>query len=117
MLKGFAILLGCLWAGTVVSSWLPMEIPGAIFGMLLLLGALLLLGLTAELEKTSLRLLGFMPLFILPASAGIVNYGTLLRDEWVALALSLTVSLCVSFWVTPLLFRLMCRIMLGKRGG
>lgn len=115
MLKGFAILLGCLWTGSVLSSSLSNSIPGAILGMLLLLGLMLVLGITPDLERTSLRLLGFMPLFILPASAGIVNYGQLLRAEWLALGLSLTVSLCVSFWITPLLFRFLCRFMLKQR--
>lgn len=115
MLKGFAILLGCLWAGSVLSGGLSISIPGAILGMLLLLGLMLVFGISPELERTSLRLLGFMPLFILPASAGIVDYGQLLRDEWLALGLSLTVSLCVSFWITPLLFRFLCRVMLKQR--
>jgi holin-like protein len=114
MLKGFAILLACLWSGSLLSSALGFTIPGPILGMLLLLALLLVFGISADLERTSLRLLAFMPLFILPASVGIVDYGALLREEWLALALSLTLSLCVSFWMTPLLFRYMCRVWLRE---
>lgn len=105
MLKGFALLLSFQLLGLLAHHLLRVPVPGPVLGMMLLLVYCLLITPGHELQTTSQGLLSYLPLFILPASAGIVDYGALMRTAWMPLGLALVVSLVVSFWITPYLFR------------
>lgn len=105
MLKGFALLLSFQAFGLLANHLFHLPVPGPVLGMLMLLIYCLLATPSAELQNTSQGLLAYLPLFILPASAGIVDYGALMRTAWLPISLALLVSLVVSFWLTPYIFR------------
>ncbi len=109
MLSGLIILCGFYLLGEFVATLFQWPIPGSILGMLLLFVALVGWGLFAKtrlisaepttqagaLHQTAKQLLPYLPLFIVPASVGILNYGELLQREGIALLCILVVSLFV----------------------
>lgn len=105
MLKGFALLLLFQCLGLLFVSVFHLPVPGPVLGMMLLLAYCLCFTPSQDLQTTSQGLLAYLPLFILPASAGIVNYGELMRSAWLPISLALVVSLIISFCVTPYIFR------------
>lgn len=105
MLKGFTQLLAFQGVGLLLNVLLHIPVPGPVLGMLLMLAYCLVFTPGQELQQTSQALLGVLPLFILPASAGIVDYGALMRSAWFPISLALCASLIISFWITPLIFR------------
>lgn len=110
MLKGFAVLLLFQCLGLLFNQIFHLPVPGPVLGMLMLLVWCLTVTPSLELQNTSQGLLAFLPLFILPASAGIVDYGALMRTAWLPIGLALLVSLAISFWITPQLFRVFLRL-------
>jgi holin-like protein len=55
---------------------------------------------SAEIESTSDTLLRYLPLFFVPASVGVMRYGALLAQHWLALALTLVISVLGTMLVT-----------------
>lgn len=110
MLKGFAYLLSFQCFGILLSTWFHLPVPGPVLGMMFLLIAILLIPPAQALQNTSQKLLSYLPLFILPASAGIVDFGPLLRTAWLPLMLALSLSLVVSFILTPHLFQFFLKL-------
>lgn len=110
VLKGFTQLLAFQGAGLLLNLLFHIPVPGPVLGMLLMLVYCLVFTPGPELQHTSQALLGVLPLFILPASAGIVDYGPLMRTAWLPLSLALVASLVVSFWITPFIFRAFLRL-------
>ncbi|CBL45282.1 LrgA, probably exported murein hydrolase [gamma proteobacterium HdN1] len=110
MLKGFAVLLAFQCVGWGISQAFHLPVPGPVLGMLLLLIYALVFTPSDDIQAICTQLLKYLPLFILPASVGIIDFGPLLRAEWLPVTLALTISLVISFWVTPLLFRFFSRI-------
>lgn len=96
MLKGLIILCGFYLLGDFVSTLFGWPIPGSVMGMLLLFFFLILRGgLPKNLRTSSQALLPYLPLFIVPASVGIINYGTLMQSEGLWLLLIITVSVLI----------------------
>lgn len=94
---------------TVVLVGLP--IPSPVMGLVYLFGFLLIKGhIPAPLQQVASVLLPLLPLFLIPASAGIVEHGDLLKDDALAITLALLVSLIVSILVTPYLFLFFARL-------
>lgn len=96
MLKGLTWLLALQLAGNLLSAWwLPM-LPGAVIGMLLLFGYLLIHGKVDEpLNQAASGLLNYLPLLLVPA-AGIMLAGDALREDGLAIGVALVLSLLVS---------------------
>jgi len=94
MLKGIIILLAFFLGGEFIAQLFAWPIPGSVIGMLLLFVFLLLRGsLPKSLKHSSDSLLPFLPLFIVPASVGIVNHLYLLQQDGWLLAVAMVVSL------------------------
>lgn len=105
MLKGLIILIALQLVGDVISAQLGLPIPGAIIGMLLLLSYLIFKGrIGTSLEKSTNHVLPYLPLFLIPASVGVIQYGTLLKQEGIAILTALVLSVIISFICTPLIF-------------
>ena len=60
-------------------------------------------------------LLSHLSLLFVPAGVGIIQYGALLREEWLALAIALVVSTLVTVAVTALAMRAFIRQRAGNR--
>ncbi len=71
-------------------------VPGSVVGMLLLFVFLVLRsGVPKTLKQSSESLLPYLPLFIVPASVGIVNHLYLLQKDGLLIVVALVISLIV----------------------
>lgn len=105
MLRGIFELLLFQFLGFLVVSLLALPIPSPVMGLLLLFLSLLLRGnLSDPLVKVSSVLLPLLPLFLIPASAAIIQHKALLLDDGVAITTAIVVSLVVTIIATPYIF-------------
>lgn len=115
MLSGILLLMLFNLLGYWLVLWLGLPVPAAVAGLVLLLVFLLLWrSIPQPLVEAAPRLLPLLPLFLIPASSGVVEYSALLEDEWFPIVLALVLSVLASFVATPLLFRFFLRLT-GKR--
>ena len=105
MLKGFLMLIGFQLAGEAISIAGQIPVPGPVIGMILLFLTLLISGIPVHLAKTSASLLPYLPLFLIPASVGVMKFTSLLENEFWAILLALVISLTLSFLLTPLIMK------------
>ncbi|MFW1677544.1 CidA/LrgA family protein [Pontibacter sp. JAM-7] len=93
MAIGFLILLGFQLAGELLVRWLDVPIPGSVVGMVLLfVGLLLVQDVPEGLRLVSNGLLRVLPLLLVPAGVGIMQYLDLLAEAWAELLIALSVS-------------------------
>jgi len=112
MLAGLVQLLVFHWLGYMLVTTLNLPFPAPVAGMILLLVYLLLNGsISEELAQATGHLLPFLPLFLIPAGAGVIQYGDVVKQEWFPMTLALVVSSVASFVVTPFLFRFYQRLL------
>ena len=103
--KQLAVILAASLAGELLSQLLPLPIPAGIYGLALLFG-LLCLGWVKlpQVEQTGQLLLELLPLFLVPATVGLMSVVGELRAMLPAfLTLTLAGTLLVmgvSGWVT-----------------
>lgn len=101
------MILGAQGIGALV-VWLGhVPLPDAVIGMMLFFLYLLLnKRLSEDIETTGDTLLRYLPLFFVPASVGVMRYGDLLARHWLALAVTLTISVLATMLVTICVARL-----------
>ncbi|KAB8307311.1 murein hydrolase regulator LrgA [Erwinia endophytica] len=93
ILRAFIIIYLCLYAGTVVSTLLPVAIPGSIIGMLILFTLLALQLLPVDWVKPgSTLLIRYMGLLFVPISVGIMSYTDILSAQFGPIVVSVVVS-------------------------
>ena len=111
MLTGILLLMLFNLLGYVLVVLLALPVPPAVVGLVLLLLFLMLWrSIPDSLVAAAPKLLPLLPLFLIPASAGVVEYGALLKKEWFPISLALVISLVVTFLVLPTLFRFFLRL-------
>ena len=106
---GFAVVLGCLAAGGAVAPLLPVKLPGALVGMVML-AALLAAHrgrAAAAAGEAGALLLRRYALFFVPAGVGVMTGAGALRAAWPAVVAALVVSSLLALAVTGLTMRLM----------
>jgi holin-like protein len=104
MLYGLIILLMYLLMGEFVANLLSWPVPGSVLGMILLFVTLLIKGgISPDLKTSSNGILPYLPLFIVPASVGIVNFMGIIEQQGFALLTAILVSLIVGIPVCGLL--------------
>lgn len=112
IMLGFVIISLCDAAGSLLSKWLQLPIPGPIFGMLFLL-ILLLTGLVklTTVAPAAQILIGLMLLFLLPGGVGLMTIFDKFEGIIPQLLLisSLTCALVIisSGYVTQMMVRLL----------
>ena len=85
------------------------------FGLVILFAVLLIRGYIPDpLVKVATNLLPLLPLFLIPASTGIIQYGDLLKDEWFPITVAISVSMIASVAVIPFVFLFFSKLF-GKR--
>lgn len=110
MLYGLIVFLLYLLLGEFVAHLFTWPVPGSVLGMLLLFLTLMVRGgVNADLQKTSNGLLPYLPLFIVPASVGIVNFMGLIEQEGIALFVAIVGSLLVGIPMCGLLAQWMIK--------
>lgn len=99
-LRAFVLIYACLYAGIFVSSLLPITIPGSIIGMLILFVLLALQILPAKWVNPGCYLLiRYMALLFVPIGVGVMQYFTLLSQQFGPVVVSCTISTLVALVV------------------
>lgn len=103
LILGMSVLLGCQVLGEMLTQLLGVAVPGPVFGMVILLVALLLYGkVPISLRITSEGLLAYLTLLFVPAGVGLVVHGRLIGDDWLPIGVTLLVSTVMTLVVTAL---------------
>ncbi|XCP84928.1 CidA/LrgA family protein [Roseburia hominis] len=95
-MRQFGIILGVTCIGEVLKYFIPLPIPGSIYGLVLML-AFLMLGVIKleKVKETGEFLIEIMPLMFIPAAVGLIT-------SWEQLS-SILVPVCVITVVTTFL--------------
>lgn len=105
MLLGFITLISFQLFGFIIVAIFNLPIPAPVVGLVALFVFLLIKGHVSEpLVKIATYLLPLLPLFLIPASTGIVRYGDLLSEEWLAITTAIVVSMVLTVVVVPFIF-------------
>lgn len=106
MIGALAILLVLQLVGEVAVRWSGMPLPGPVVGMVLLFLALRWRqALPDALRATAETLLSHLSLLFVPAGVGIMQYGALLAEEWLAVVVALVSSTLITIAVTALVMK------------
>lgn len=106
MLQGLILLIALQIIGDWISHSMDIPVPGSIIGMLLLLCYLIIKGnISKPLADTAQSLFPYLPLLLIPASVGVIQYGDLLREEGLAVISALVISAVASLIAVPFIFK------------
>ncbi|GAA3912191.1 CidA/LrgA family protein [Litoribacillus peritrichatus] len=107
MLLGISILFFFYILGELVVYFLASPIPGSVAGMLLLFIALTLKGKAPpSLITTSEKILMYLPLLLVPAGVGVMQYLELIKGQAIAIACALLVGTAFTMIFISLFTRL-----------
>ena len=110
MLRGLTLILTFQLAGLALEQIPGMPLPGPITGMILFFLYLLVTDGGFDPEREAARkLLNHLPLFFIPAGAGIITLGSLLREQALGITLALTLGTLVAFVITGRLMQWLIR--------
>ncbi|SDK84284.1 CidA/LrgA family protein [Natronincola ferrireducens] len=110
LLRQVAIILGICLAGELLNNLLNIPIPGNVLGMILLL--LLLVTGVIKLEmidKITKFLLEHLAFFFVPAGIGLLSNLELIKDQWFAIIVTITISTVLVMVVTGLTVQFLMR--------
>ena len=111
MLNAIAVLLGCQLAGEVSGQILAVPIPGPVIGMALLMVILRYVPAAAgNLSETAHGILRHLSLLFVPAGVGVMLHATTVRDQWLAILVSVLLGTVITLVVTALTIRLVMRL-------
>ena len=120
MIRGIFILLLFQLVGEILARGFALPAPGPVVGFALLVAALAVWSAWrpfddqalagSDLGKAATGLLGVLSLLFVPAGVGVVQYLGLLREQGVALSVSLVVSALLTLLVTVGVFLLVKRL-------
>ncbi len=97
--------------GYLVVSLITLPIPAPVMGLVLLFCFLIIRGQVSDsMVQVTASLLPLLPLFLIPASVGIIQYGQLLEQDGVAIILAIVVSLLLSILIIPYVFIFFMRL-------
>ena len=106
MIQGFIVIIGLLFIGEILSDAFALSVPGAVIGMILLLGLLTVQkSVPASVARVSDGLVAHIGLLFVPAGAGISLYLGMIAENWVLIMLASFGGTVSSLVVTALLFK------------
>ncbi len=101
LFEGFAILLLMQSTGTFLSNYFNLILPGNLVGLLLLFLALVLKIIKLDqVEETAGLLLDNMMALFIPLNVGLITILPRIRQEWLAVMVSLLASTVIVMVVT-----------------
>lgn len=110
MVGGFAALILCQLAGLWLAEAFALPIPGPVLGIILLFTGLSIKGSAwPGLEKLSGFLLRHLSLFFVPAAVGLILYGKVLQEHWLAIILAILISTPIAIGVSALVYKALDR--------
>ena len=109
-LKQFTIILTISLLGEVLHYILPLPVPASIYGLLLMLAALM----TGVVKRDSVReagvfLVEIMPVMFIPAAVGLLEAWGVLRPVWLPVAVITVVSTVLVMGVSGLVTQFVIR--------
>ena len=109
-LKQFTIILTISLLGEVLHYFIPLPVPASIYGLLLMLAALL----TGVVKRDSVReagvfLVEIMPVMFIPAAVGLLEAWGVLRPVWLPVAVITVVSTVLVMGVSGLVTQFVIR--------
>ncbi|MBQ1509257.1 MAG: CidA/LrgA family protein [Erysipelotrichaceae bacterium] len=109
-LRQFTIILEISFAGELLHHFLPLPVPGSIYGIVLLFLALYFKVLKVDqIRETSTFLIEIMPAMFIPASVGLINVWDVLRNNLFAYLMVIVLSTVLVMGVSGLLSQFMIR--------
>lgn len=106
MIGAIALLLVCQLAGEAIHRLTGLPLPGAVIGMLLLLGWLALVRRERPtLDAVSGWLTAHLSIMFVPAAVGVMQEGAILTRWGMPLVIAVTASTLLTMAVTALVFR------------
>lgn len=112
--KQVLIILGFTFLGEVLSALIPLPIPAAIYGIVLMLIALGTGALkTGHVKETSNFLIGIMPILYIPVNVRILEYWNVISQNAAAIIIITVVSTYLVFAVSGLVTQRLMK----KKGG
>ena len=117
MLSGIMTLLLFTVTGNLISDGLGLPVPGAVIGLILLVGYIQFRGdIDDSLEMVSQFCIRYLAALFLPGLVGVFFMGDLLTRQWLPLALVTLVATPVTLVMTALLMQWLLKIF-GKEQG
>lgn len=109
-LKQFTIILTISLLGEVLHYIIPLPVPASIYGLLLMLAALM----TGVVKRDSVReagafLVEIMPVMFIPAAVGLLEAWGVLRPVWLPVAVITVVSTVLVMGVSGLVTQFVVR--------
>lgn len=109
-LKQFTIILTISLLGEVLHYFIPLPVPASIYGLLLMLAALL----TGVVKRDSVReagafLVEIMPVMFIPAAVGLLEAWGVLRPVWLPVAVITVISTVLVMGVSGLVTQFVIR--------
>lgn len=99
--KQVAVIWGFTMAGELLHSVLPLPVPAGVYGLFLLLGALVAGVVRLEsVEGTGNFLMDTMTLMFIPAMVGLMEYAAQIREVLIPFAIVIAVSTVAVMVVT-----------------
>lgn len=106
MIQALTLLFLCQLAGETLVRSMGIVFPGPVLGMALLLVGLMVAGRAGQaLQGVADTLLRNLSLLFVPAAVGVVQQAGLIRANWLAISVALTLSTLLTLVVTVLTFR------------
>lgn len=106
MLAAITLLLVYQLAGEILARMFALPVPGPVIGMALLFFTLVVRGGASDnLRETAGNMLQHLSLLFVPAGTGVIVYGALIREQWLALGMALVVSTVLALALTALCLR------------
>jgi holin-like protein len=111
MLNAIAVLLACQLAGEVSSQMLAVPVPGPVIGMAALIVILRHVpAAVGALTETANGILRHLSLLFVPAGVGVMLHAAAVREQWLAILVSLLFGTVITLVATALTIRLMMRL-------
>lgn len=99
--KQVSIIWGFTMAGEILHSLLPLPVPAGVYGLFLLLGALVMGAVRLEsVEGTGNFLMDTMTMMFIPATVGLMEYTEQIKEVFVPFAIIVAVSTVAVMAVT-----------------
>ena len=109
-MRKFGIILGVTCAGELLKYFLPLPIPASVYGLILMLAALISGILKVEqVKETADLLIEIMPVMFIPAGVGLLTAWGDLKPVWMPISVIIVVTtvfvMVVTGWVTHAVIR------------
>lgn len=105
-LEQFAILIACLFAGSVLKDFIPLPIPETIYGMAILFILFVIKVIkTSDVKRASETILENMSFLFVPAGVGIIENFDLFKKNFLIMMFITSVTAIVAMIVTMTLVK------------